>query len=41
MTSVAMLILFFSSLTPYSDFVGLGTVTEARLLGCLLFPVRM
>lgn len=39
MTSVA--VLFFSSPTPYSDFVGSGTVTEARLPGCLLCPVRM
>lgn len=36
MTSVA--VLFFSSPTPYSDLVGSGTVTEARLPGCLLCP---
>lgn len=28
----------FLSPTPYSDFVGSGTVTEARLPGCLLCP---
>ena len=33
MAFVAMLTLFFSSPTPYSDFVGLGTMTEDRLLG--------
>lgn len=37
MTSVAVFI--FSSPTPYSDLVGSGTVTEARLCqGCLLCP---